>query len=94
LGGILTVKAHQTEQAVQVEISDTGCGIPPNDLKNIFEPFFTTKADKKSANETSGCGLGLTFCKKVVDVHNGSIKVESQPGSGTVFHLSIPSLAR
>jgi len=92
-GGVLTIKSHETPQAVQIEISDTGCGIPPNDLKNIFEPFFTTKDDKKSANETSGCGLGLTFCKKVVDVHNGSIKVESLPGRGTVFQLSIPKFS-
>ncbi len=89
-GGVLTIKAQDTAESVQIEISDAGCGISPDDLKNIFEPFFTTKADKKSTAETSGCGLGLAFCKKVIDAHDGTIKVESIPSKGTTFQISLP----
>ena len=70
---------------ILIEITDSGCGIPPEITDRIFEPFFTTKP----AGE--GSGMGLDICKKIVDKHHGAIEVESQPGRTTfrVF-LSIP----
>ena len=89
-GGILTIKARDTTDTVQIEVTDTGCGVEPADLKNIFEPFFTAKADKKSPFQHLGSGLGLAFCKKIIDVHNGCISVESKPDEGTTFKITLP----
>jgi signal transduction histidine kinase len=89
-GGILTIKAHDSADAVQIEITDTGCGIKPADLKNIFEPFFTTKADKKSSSQQSGAGFGLVFCKKIIDEHGGCISVESKLAKGATFKIVLP----
>ena len=89
-GGILTIKAQDTADAVQIEMTDTGCGIKPADLKDIFEPFFTTKADKKSLSQQSGAGFGLVFCKKIIDEHGGCISVESKPAGGTAFKITLP----
>jgi signal transduction histidine kinase len=89
-GGILTIKAWDTADAVQIEVADTGCGIEPADLKNVFEPFFTTKSDKKSPSQSSGTGLGLVFCKKIIDIHGGCISVESEPAKGSTFKITLP----
>jgi len=89
-GGTLTIKAHDTTDAVQIEVTDTGCGVEPADLKNIFEPFFTVKAEKKSSDKHTGSGLGLAFCKKIVDAHDGCISVESKPDEGTTFKITLP----
>ncbi len=89
-GGILSVKARESSDAVQIEVADTGCGIEPGDLKNIFESFFTTKTDGKRPSEHSGSGLGLAFCKKIVDAHGGCISVESKPAEGSTFAITLP----
>ena len=87
-GGTLTIKAQQISDTVEIEVCDSGCGIDPGDLENIFEAFFTTKGDKKDS-QTSGSGLGLAFCKKILDTHKGSISVESEPGK-TIFKIILP----
>jgi signal transduction histidine kinase len=89
-GGILTIKASDTTNAVQIEITDTGCGIKPADLKKIFQPFFTTKANEKSPSQHSGSGLGLLFVKRIIDDHEGSVSVESKPAGGTTFKITLP----
>jgi len=89
-GGVLTIKARDIADTVRIEVSDTGCGIEQAELKRIFEPFFTTKADKKSSSKQSASGLGLAFCKKIMDAHNGSISVESEPARGTTFTMTLP----
>jgi two-component system NtrC family sensor kinase len=89
-GGILTIKAQDSADAVQIEVCDTGCGIESSDLEKIFEPFFTTKADKNLPAESSGSGLGLAFCKKVIDSHAGRILVESEPARGSTFKITLP----
>ena len=68
---------------VIVEITDSGCGIPDEIKARIFEPFFTTKR----AGE--GSGLGLDIVKKIIERHDGSISVESQPGK-TTFRVFLP----
>jgi len=88
--GILTIKAKDSIDTVQIEISDTGCGIKSADLGEIFEPFFSTKAVEDSSSQNQGSGFGLVFCKKVVDAHEGSISVESQPDKGTTFKITLP----
>ncbi len=88
--GILTIKAAEKTDAVEIEVTDTGDGIEPADLKHVFDSFFTTKADKSSPAEYSGAGLGLAFCKMIIDGHNGCISVESKPGNGSKFKITLP----
>lgn len=68
---------------VQIDIEDTGCGIPPENLNKIFEPFFTTKGQK-------GTGLGLSVIWGIIDNHNGTINVQSEVGKGTTFTIRLP----
>ena len=67
-----------------IEISDTGEGISPENLKNIFEPFFTTKREKK------GTGLGLSMSKAIIDNHKGKMLIDSELGKGTVIKILLP----
>ena len=89
-GGTLTITAQQTNNTTKIEVSDTGSGIDEINLKKIFEPFFTTKHREKSSSQNSGSGLGLAFCKKIIDEHNGSITVESKQAKGTTFRIILP----
>ncbi len=88
-GGTLAIKARNTDDTVQIEVSDTGCGIEYLELNKIFEPFYTTKKDN-SMTQNSGSGLGLAFCKKIVDAYNGSIYAESTPNVQTTFIITLP----
>ncbi|MBA7648525.1 Sensor kinase CckA [subsurface metagenome] len=93
-GGVLKIKAEQNKDSVTIEVSDTGCGIAKENLGKIFEPFFTTKTSNESQPEITGSGLGLSFCKKVIDSHNGTITVESEPAKGSVFKIVLPVAGR
>lgn len=89
-GGIMNIKAGEGVDVTHIEVTDTGCGIKPADLENIFESFFTTKTGSNRPSEHSGSGLGLAFCKKIIDAHDGYISVESKPGQGSAFKISLP----
>ncbi len=83
--GTITLRTRRLgEDRVSVEISDTGCGIPPENLNRIFDPFFTTKPVGK------GTGLGLSLSYSIVQRHGGEIKVHSTPGQGTTFTVILP----
>lgn len=87
-GGALTVRSlpgsvHEDE--VEVQIEDTGVGIPRTELSKIFEPFFTTKPPGR------GTGLGLSVCYGIVAEHGGRITADSQPGRGTIFRVFLPA---
>jgi PAS domain S-box-containing protein len=69
----------------QVEVSDTGRGVPPEVLPHIFEPFFTTKSSGE------GTGLGLSICRQIVRAHGGEVLVRSEPGKGSVFTVLLPA---
>jgi two-component system NtrC family sensor kinase len=86
-GGTLTVSSavRSDEGVVLIGVTDTGCGIPEEDLPNIFEPFFTTKTEGK------GLGLGLSTVYGIVDGHKGTIRVESEVGKGTTFTIELPA---
>ncbi|MHC4169029.1 MAG: sensor histidine kinase [Planctomycetota bacterium] len=89
-GGVLTIDATERTGSVEITVADTGTGIEPANIENIFDMFFTTKANKRSAAENSGAGLGLAFCKMIIEKHKGSISVESEPGTGSTFRISLP----
>ncbi len=82
--GTLTITLEQIDNNICVTISDTGPGIPENMLEKIFAPLFTTKKPGE------GTGLGLDIAKKIVNMHNGSIKVESKLGQGAQFKVYLP----
>ncbi len=81
-GGKLTVKISPDVDFVRFEVSDTGSGIPPENLAKVFEPYFSTKE--------TGTGLGLAIVQKIVELHNGTIDVESAEGEGTKFTVRLP----
>jgi signal transduction histidine kinase len=88
--GRLTVDAAPTNDGmVAVSVRDTGVGIPPENLECIFEPFFSTKQYASRLDE-GGLGLGLAICRELAAEHGGSLTVQSQPGVGTSFTLTIP----
>jgi len=88
-GGVLNIQAAEKTDAVEIIVSDTGEGIDRAVLNSIFEAFFTTKTEK-DPTERSGVGLGLAFCKMIVDGHGGRISVESTPGQGSRFRIILP----
>ena len=87
-GGTIIVAAAEQGNWVEVSVSDTGEGIPPEDLPNIFERFY--RVDKSRARVTGGSGLGLTIAKRLVEAHGGNITVESKLGKGSCFSFTLP----
>ncbi len=86
--GQIDVRTGTQDQHVVIEVQDNGRGITPHDLPHIFEHFY--RADKaRSANE-GGTGLGLTIAKRIVEMHQGRIEVESEPGQGSLFRIVLP----
>ena len=84
-GGHVTVGAMAGGGVVRMWVTDTGEGIPNDVRKRLFEPFFTTKA--------RGVGLGLAVCGRVAEAHHGEITVESKPGEGSTFRVTLPLVA-
>ncbi|MBI1912564.1 MAG: PAS domain S-box protein [Deltaproteobacteria bacterium] len=83
-GGNLNIKGEEFRdaRAVRVSFRDTGAGITPENMKKLFQPLFTTKS--------KGIGLGLVVCKNLVEANKGRIEVESTPGEGTTFMVTLP----
>ena len=86
-GGLLEITAHcsQDRRTVIITVSDTGCGIAPENLARIFDPFFTTKQEGK------GTGLGLSTTYGIIEKHKGTIDVQSRPGQGATFTIKLPA---
>jgi signal transduction histidine kinase len=81
-GGTLTLQTGEGADGVWVSVSDTGGGIPPEQINRIFEPFYTTKK--------RGTGLGLMIVQRIVRAHGGRIELESHVGRGTTFRIRLP----
>jgi signal transduction histidine kinase len=81
-GGELRIGTTNDEEWVQIDVADTGIGISPEVMKKIFDPFFTTSEQ--------GFGVGLSVVKQIVEAHNGTIDVKSQPNVGTTFSINLP----
>lgn len=82
--GQLTITIKNLQERIQVQIADTGCGIPEEIHEKIFEPFFTTK----KAGE--GTGIGLELVLKIIEKHQGNLDFESEVGKGTTFIITLP----
>jgi signal transduction histidine kinase len=83
-GGTLTVASRRSGDQVEIDVTDTGSGIPDEVMPKIFDPFFTTKPVGE------GTGLGLSIVHKIVQSHGGSIKVRTAARKGTTFTVSFP----
>ena len=83
-GGELSVAVNYDSAAgmMKIKVSDTGKGIALHDIGNVFDPYFTTKQ--------SGTGLGLAIVHRIIESHDGEIKVESSPGRGTEVTITLP----
>jgi two-component system, OmpR family, sensor histidine kinase ArlS len=80
------VRISFMDGAVCIEFRDRGIGIEPQEQKNIFEPFYRGR----NTSEVKGHGIGLSLVKNIIQVHNGTITLESEPGKGSVFTLNLP----
>ena len=86
-GATVKITARTDASSVFLQVSDEGCGIPPEHLDRIFDPYFTTK---EFGDDVRGFGLGLTICQKIVALHGGRISVDSQVGRGTTVTVELP----
>ena len=83
-GGYLKLNVFKNKNFIHIEVKDTGEGMDESIRNNIFDPFFTTKEPGK------GTGLGLSVSQRIVQIFNGNISVESEPGKGTIFRIIFP----
>ncbi len=81
-GGILRIETHPFKDRVEVVISDSGSGIPPDQMEKIFNYYYTTKE--------KGVGLGLPIAHRIIEAHGGQLKVESKVGVGTKVTITLP----
>lgn len=88
-GGQITVRTRYTGDQISLEVSDTGIGISSADLPHIFERFY--RADQARSANAGGTGLGLAIAEKIVQMHGGTIEVESLLGQGSTFRVRFPA---
>ena len=86
--GSITVAATYAGTNLEVAVSDTGCGIPPDDLEHILEPF----VQAKNSGAAKGTGLGLSICQQLTKLMNGKMTVKSAVGKGTTFTVALPDI--
>ena len=86
--GKISVQTHKSDNVVQVDIADTGCGIPDDSKDKIFEEFY--RVDNLINQEAKGTGLGLSLVKHIIEAHNGKIWFESHVNQGTTFSFTLP----
>jgi signal transduction histidine kinase len=87
-GGLIAVEVQKQGDEAQITITDSGIGIPHQDLSKVFSPFF--RASNASSRHFAGVGLGLYLCQSILQAHGGTIHVTSQEGQGSTFFLSLP----
>jgi len=80
----IATRTAESGEFIEIEFTDTGCGIPQENLDKIFDPFFTTKEVGR------GTGLGLAVSYGIIARHRGTIEVKSNPGKGTTFIVRLP----
>ncbi len=83
-GGEVAVSVEDGESGLKVTVSDTGKGIPKNEIERVFDEFYKGKSGE------DGAGLGLSICKKIVEIHGGRMWAESEEGKGSIFYFTLP----
>jgi two-component system sensor histidine kinase VicK len=89
--GKVSVGITGNEQVVQCYVRDTGPGIPPEDVPHLFQKFY--RVDNSATRTIGGTGLGLFICRKIIELYNGRIWAESQPGKGSSFYINLPRVS-
>jgi len=87
-GGRVHVDLHRDNEIICLDIADTGIGIPPQDRERVFQEFYRTESARRFAPH--GTGIGLAIAKRVVDLHEGTISIDSEAGQGSIFHVRLP----
>ena len=86
--GAIRIYSQESNGVLKIFVEDTGVGIPPKDIPRIFERFY--RVDKARSRELGGTGLGLSIVKHIVELHGGSVGVESTEGFGSKFWFTLP----
>ncbi len=86
--GSIKINSWIEQESAYIAVQDSGCGILPEHLSKVFDMGFTTKA------KSNGMGMGLSICKNIIDKHNGSLSVKSEPGSGALFLVRLPMVGQ
>ncbi|VVM04362.1 sensor histidine kinase [Methylacidimicrobium tartarophylax] len=85
----IRMEADQEGEMISIRVIDQGVGIPPADLPHVFERFY--RVDKTRSRQMGGTGLGLSIVKRIVDLHQGRVQIESEPGRGTTVTVTLPA---
>jgi signal transduction histidine kinase len=89
-GGEVRVSIDRRDDVAEIRVEDTGEGIPAEHLPHIFDRFYRVRGAGEQASPEKGLGLGLSFVAWIVRAHGGSVDVQSEPGRGTTFIVSLP----
>jgi two-component system sensor histidine kinase BaeS len=89
-GGHVRVRVAEQPGKVQVEVADDGPGIAARDLPYVFERFW--RGDKSRSRDSGGSGLGLAIVRQLIELHGGTVSVDSAPGRGATFRVILPAL--
>ncbi|MBE5892382.1 MAG: HAMP domain-containing histidine kinase [Lachnospiraceae bacterium] len=88
-GGFILCKGQKNDRGYEFKIIDNGRGIPKEELERITEAFYMV--DKSRSRKEGGAGIGMALCKRIVELHNGTLKINSNPGEGTVVRVWLPN---
>jgi two-component system phosphate regulon sensor histidine kinase PhoR len=91
-GGTVSVQARAVDGTVEIVVQDTGVGIPRDAIERLFDPFYRVP-DSRPLHGESSSGIGLTLAKRLVDAHDGSLGVTSEPGAGSTFTVRLNATA-
>jgi signal transduction histidine kinase len=89
---MITIRVWRQDNEAVIDVKDTGSGIPEADMPHIFQPFY--RVDKARSLDTGGSGLGLSIAKRIVELHQGHITVESVLDKGSLFRVALPLSAQ
>lgn len=84
----MEIGLRELSHTIEIQIQDTGIGIPKENLHQIWQRFY--RVEKSRSREYGGAGLGLAICRRIVELHGGSIHVDSTVGEGSTFTISLP----
>ena len=87
-GGLILLKGSKLENGYEIKVVDNGRGIPKQEIERITEAFYMV--DKSRSRKEGGAGIGMALCKQIITLHKGSMKIDSNPGEGTVVRLIFP----